>query len=135
MGLTNDMCKYYVNGELGSTPTPFDNSHAAIGVGDDSTSFSSGQTKLQAEANGSSSLRVGMDSGYPDQDPSSAGNSRKVRYQSTFGSSEATFSWQEWGVFNSTTSGGGTMKNREVENPGTKGNVQWIFQVDVELIT
>ncbi len=135
MGLTNDMMGLITDAILGQSITAFDNANAAIGVGDDSTAFSSSQSQLQAEANGTSAIRKGMDSGYPSQDPEGTGDANKARYQATFTSSEGNFKWEEWGIFNSSTSGGGTMQNREVEYLGEKSNnVQWVYQVDISLV-
>jgi len=112
---------------------PFDNTNAAIGVGDDNTAFATSQTQLQAEANATSALRKGMNSGYPIRDPDSDGSGSKTRYQVSFGSSEGNFTWVEWGVFNSTTSGGGQMPLRVVESLGTKSGGTWVFEVDVDI--
>ena len=136
MGLTSAACDYHTDTMLGNSVTPFDEANAALGVGDDSTAFTSGQTQLQAEVNGTGAVRKGMDSGFPVQDPDSDGSNNKVRYQTTFGQSEANFRWEEWGVFNSATSGDGVMLNREVEYIGEKTNkATWVYQVDVSLIT
>jgi len=136
MGLTSAACSFHATNMIGSAVTNFDNANAALGVGDDSTAFATGQTQLQAEANATSALRKGMDTGFPAQDPDADGSTNKVRYQATFGQAEANFQWNEWGLFNSTTAGGGVMHNREVEYIGEKTNkTTWVFQVDVSLIT
>lgn len=136
MPLTDDFIDWIVDNMLGNAVTPFDNSNAAFGVGDDNTAFSSSQSQLQAEANATEALRQGMNSGYPARDPDSDGSSNKQRYRATFGTSQANFQWQEWGIFNDPTSGGGVMENREVEYLGEKtNNVVWVFEVDVTLST
>jgi hypothetical protein len=45
----------------------------------------------------------------------------------------ANVAWQEWGLFNNTTSGG-TMLNRKVESLGTKTEAQtWQFTCTITL--
>ena len=136
MSLTFDGRDFHATNWIGNSVTHFDNANAAIGVGDDNSPFSQYDSQLQAEANGTNAIRKGMDSGYPSQDPGSAGDDHKIRFQSTFAEGEGNFSWLEWGIFNSTTAGGGVMHNREVEDLGSKTNkIQRIFQVDVQLTT
>lgn len=135
MGMTNDGAKFHAQNMLGESVTNFDNANAAIGVGDDNTAFSTGQSQLQAELNSTSAQRVGMDSGFPSRDPDSDGSDRKIRFQSTFSGSEGNFSWLEWGIFNDATAGAGVMHNREVEDLGSKtNNLKRILQVDVQLV-
>lgn len=130
MGLTNAACAFHATNMIGGVVTKFDASNAYIGVGDGTLAFATSQTDLQ----GTNKLRKGMDSGYPDQDPLSAGDNAKVRYQATFGTSEANWTWNEWGLFNAST--GGVMHNREVENLGQKTSAAtWVFQVDLSIVT
>lgn len=97
--------------------TAFDNSHAYIGVGDSSTAFSASQTDLQASSN---KTRKAMDATYP------SGGSNVLTFRSTFGTSDANYAWNEWGVFNASTSG--TMLSRKVESLGTKTSAQsWVI--------
>lgn len=137
MALTNDGTTAIASFLLGDgAVTVFDNTNAALGVGDDNTAFSANQSQLQAEANSTDSLRKGMNSGYPDRDPDSDGSNNLTRYQVTFGTSEANFSWLEWGVFNDTSSGAGTMLCRIVEDLGTKTNAsKWVLEVDLTVST
>lgn len=119
MGMTNAFRDFIAAGVIGETVTEFDNANAHIGVGDSSTAFAATQTDLQASTN---KLRKGMDAGYPQR----SGN--VLTFRATFGTSEANFAWQEWGVFNA--SSGGTMMNRKVESLGTKTSAQsWQFTV------
>jgi hypothetical protein len=105
-------------------PTHFDNSNAAIGVGDSSTAFASGQTDLQAASN---KARVGMDGSYPQI------ATNTLTFRSTFNPATANFAWEEWGVFNNTT--GGTMLSRKVEALGTKSASQtWQVTVDLDVL-
>lgn len=101
----------------GSAVTPLNAANAYIGVGNSTTAFAASQTDLV----GASKLRKGMDAGYP------SGSSNVLTYQATFGTSEANFDWNEWGLTNSLT--GGTLLGRRVEALGTKTSSQsWTFQ-------
>jgi hypothetical protein len=103
----------------GFSYTPFNNANAYLGVGDSTASFVKTQTDLQASTN---KLRKAMDATFPQQ----AAN--VITLQSTFGSSDANFAWQEFGTFNN--SSGGTMLQRKVSALGTKASGQtWQFQV------
>jgi hypothetical protein len=106
---------------VGGGGTAFNNANAYLGVGDSSTAFAAGQTDLQAATN---KLRKAMDATYPQV----AGNVQTFR--ATFGTSEANFAWNEWGIFNA--SSGGTMMNRKVESLGTKTSAQ-SWQITVTL--
>lgn len=112
----------YLAGLIASNPpTLFDNSNAYLGAGDSSTAFSSSQTDLQASTN---KFRKGMVASYP----SVTGN--LITFRSLFGTSEANFAWNEWGVFNA--SSGGVMFTRKVESFGTKSSTQsWQFTANV----
>jgi hypothetical protein len=133
MALTDAGANVIASALLGDgSYTLFDESNAALGVGDDSTAFSASQTQLQAEANATNSLRKGMNSGYPNRNPDADGSENLTRYQATFGTSDANFDWLEWGIFNNTTSGSGEMLCRVVENLGTKtSSAKWVFEVDI----
>ena len=103
----------------GASVTALNAANAYLGVGDSSTAFAASQTDLVAATN---KLRKAQDSGYP------SGASNVLTYQSTFGTSDANFAWNEWGLFNA--SSGGTMLGRKVDALGLKANTQsWTFQV------
>lgn len=137
MPLTTDGAKVITSALLGDGSYDlFDSTHAALGVGDDNTAFSSSQTQLQSESNGTDALRKGMNSGYPDRDPDDDGSDNMTRYQATFGTGDANFQWLEWGVFNDTTEGGGQMLCRIVEDLGTKTSAsKWVLEVDLTTTT
>jgi hypothetical protein len=119
MPLTNTGVTLLAVAWIGGSYTAFNNANAEIGVGDSTTVFANTQTDLQASSN---KLRKPADATFP----TIAGN--VVTFQATFGTSDANFAWQEWGVFNN--SSGGTMFNRKVESLGTKPNTQiWVFTV------
>lgn len=94
-------------------PTFFTNANAYIGAGDSNTAYAAGQTDLQAASN---KLRKAMESTYP----SLATN--VITFRSLFGTSDANWAWEEWAVFNASSSG--TMLCRKVESLGTKTSAQ-----------
>lgn len=100
---------------IGEATTDFTNANTYIGVGDSSTAFAVSQTDLQAASN---KLRKAMNSTYPSR------ATNVVTFQSTFLESEANWAWNEWGIFNASSSG--TMLSRLVQSLGTKPNTeQW----------
>lgn len=102
-------------------PTFFDNANAYIGVGDSTTAFAVSQTDLQALTN---KLRRGQEPTYPQR------ATNVLTYRSVFGTADANFHWQEWGMFNASSSG--TMLSRKVEDLGIKANTQ-SWQITVTL--
>ena len=133
MGLTNAGTEVIASVLLGDgSYVLFDNTNAALGVGDDSTVFAASQTRLQAEVNATSAIRSSMNSGLPSRDPDADGSDNLTRYQSTFGTAEGNFNWLEWGVFNNVAASGGNMLCRVVEDLGTKTSAsKWVFEVDL----
>lgn len=110
---------------VAAASTPFNNANSYIGVGDSTTAYAAGQTDLQASTN---KLRKAMDATYPQL------ATNVITFRSTFGTSDANFAWQEWGVFNAAS--GGTMLNRKVESLGTKTSAQtWQFTVTLTVTT
>lgn len=108
MALTN-AGRDFIASAIGESVTLFNNGNAYLGVGDSTTAFAAAQTDLQAATN---KLRKAMDATFPQR----SGN--VVTYRATFASGDANFSWQEFGLFNASSSG--TMMNRKVSNQGTK---------------
>lgn len=96
---------------IGGSATAFNNSNAYLGVGDSSTAAAVGQTDLQAATN---KLRKAMNGSYPSK------TAPAVDFQSTFGSAEANFAWNEIATFNASSSG--VMLNRVVQSLGTKAS-------------
>lgn len=113
MGLTNAMRDFIAADVIGESVTEFSNANSYIGVGDSTTAFAASQTDLQAASN---KLRKAMDATYPQR------SANVITFRSTFATSDANFAWQEWGVFNASSSG--TMFNRKVESLGTKTSAQ-----------
>lgn len=102
-------------------PTPFDNSNAYLGAGDSSDAFDAADTDLQASSN---KVRKPMEVGYPQR----SGN--VLTFRSLFGTGDANFAWNEWGIFNGASAG--TMLNRKVESLGTKTSAQsWQLTTEV----
>lgn len=114
----------------GQSLTYFNNTNAAIGVGDSSTAAAATQTDLQASSN---KLRVGMDSTYPTHTDGVTSGSATITFQATFGSSQGNYQWNEVGIFNSPTAATGRMLNRLVQNFGTKTTGSWSMNVQVTL--
>src|SRR5262245_52973325 len=106
---------------MSDSPTPLNNANAYLGVGDSTTAFSAAHTDLQAATN---KLRVGQDTSYPQR------SSNVLTYRSTYTTGQANYHWQEWGLFNASSSG--TMFSRKVEDLGTKTSAQ-TWQLTVTL--
>jgi hypothetical protein len=125
MPLTDAGRNFMVQSTIAAASTPFNNANSYIGVGDSSTAHAVGQTDLQAASN---KLRKAMDSTYP------SGGSNVITFRSTFATGDANFAWNEWAVFNASSSG--TMLNRKVESLGTKTSAQtWQFTVTLTFTT
>jgi len=123
MGLTNAFRDLVASAVYGNSITPYNNANSYIGVGDSSTAFAATQTDLQASTN---KLRKSMDTSYPTI------SQNVLTFRSTFGTGDANWAWNEWGVFNA--SSGGTMLNRKVESLGTKTSAQsWQITVTITL--
>lgn len=109
--------------------TAFNNANAYIGVGDSTTAAAATQTDLQAASN---KTRKGMDASYPSHTDGTSSGSASIVYKSTFTTSDANFAWEEWGIFNASTSG--RMLNRKVTSLGTKtSSDEWAFTVTLSI--
>lgn len=96
--------------------TPFSNANAYIGVGNGTAAANVAQTDLQ----GASKTRAAMDATYP-TDPTGG----VWVFRATFGSAVANHAWEEFGVFNASSSG--IMLNRALSSQGTKISGQvWV---------
>lgn len=125
MAITDAGRNHLVQAAIGAAVTAFNNANSYIGVGDSTTAYSAAQTDLVASTN---KLRKAMDATYP------SGGSNVITFRSTFSTSDANFAWQEWGVFNASSSG--TMLNRKVESLGTKTSAQtWQFTTTLTFTT
>lgn len=121
MGLTNSGRDFIAKAIINDTPTFFDNTNAYIGVGDSTTAFAVIQTDLI----GINKFRKGMDDTYPTR------TNNELTFKSTFGTTDANFAWNEWGVFNASSAG--EMLNRKVENLGTKSGGNWVLTVTLTI--
>lgn len=111
---------------IGTGVTAFDNSNAYLGVGDSNTAASATQTDLQASSN---KLRKAMDATYPQHtDGTGSTTNATITFRSTFASGDANFAWEEWALFNASSSG--RMLNRKAVSMGTKTSAQtWTLTV------
>ena len=121
MPLTESGRNFIAQAIIDDTPTPLDNANAFIGVGDSTTVFAAAQTNLQAVTN---KLRRVMEVTYPQR------TDNVLTFRSVFGTADANWRWEEWGVFNHATAG--VMLNRVVEFLGEKTSVA-IWQLTVVL--
>ncbi|HJS83599.1 MAG TPA: phage tail protein [Nitrososphaera sp.] len=118
MALTDAGRNHIAADVIGESVTEFNNANAHIGVGNSSTAFSASQTDLQ----GGSKFREAMDATYPQR------STNVITLRSTIATADANFAWNEWGVFNASSSG--TMLCRKVEAQGTKpSNESWQITV------
>jgi hypothetical protein len=92
------------------TPTKWDNAHAYLGVGDSNAATDPAQTDLQAVTN---KVYVAVDATYPQR------TAQTLEYRATFAAGNASFSWQEYTLSN-TSSGTGKNLNRALADKGTK---------------
>ena len=115
----------------GQALTYFSTAQAGIGVGDSSAANVLTGTNLQGAASPTNRIRKTATATHTDGTTSGAAT---VQWAATFSTSEANFTWNEWGVFNSTTDATGRMLNRKVENLGTKTSAAaWTITVTITL--
>lgn len=108
---------------IGGTATAFNTTNARIGVGDSTTAAVATQTDLQAVTN---KTYKAMDATYPQV------SSQTVTFRSTFGATDANYSWQEFCIDNGSVAG--KTLNRKVENHGSKVSPDsWVIQVSITL--
>jgi hypothetical protein len=120
MALTNAGRNHIATTLIGESVTTYANANAHLGAGDGTTAFAATQTDLQ----GTNKLRKAMEATYPTR------ATNVLTFRSLFGTSEGNFAWEEWGVFNASSSG--TMLNRKVEALGTKASTQsWQFTATI----
>lgn len=121
MPLTTAGRNFIAQAIMNDSPTFFDNSNAYLGAGDSNTAFDAAQTDLQAASN---KVRKAMEATYPQR------STNVLTFRSLFGTSDANFDWEEWGLFNASSSG--VMLSRKVESLGTKANTQsWQLTAEI----
>lgn len=104
MAITNAGAVLAATCLMNDSATFLNNANSYIGVGDSTTAFSAAHTDLQAATN---KTRKAMDATYPQR------SSGALTFRATFGTSEANYAWNEWAIFNASSSG--TMFSRKVE--------------------
>lgn len=118
----------------GQALTFFNNTQAAMGVGDSTTAAAATQTNLQGAVVTTDRVRKAMDATYPIHTDATTSGAASIVFRSTFATTDANFAWQEWGVFNSVTDATGRMLNRKVESLGTKtSSASWQLAVTLTL--
>lgn len=111
------------------TVSAYNATNAHIGVGDDTTAASATQTDLQASSN---KVRAAQTTSFPAHTDGTTSAAASITFKSQFTTGEANFTWNEWAVFNSSTSG--RMLNRKVSSLGTKTSADtWNFTVTFTL--
>lgn len=111
--------------------TFFDTAHAALGAGNSTTAAAATQTNLQGTTNVTDRIRKAATVTHTDG--TAVGNA-SITFVSTFATTEANFTWNEWGVFNTVTDATGRMMSRKVENLGTKTSAAtWQLTVTLTL--
>jgi hypothetical protein len=111
------------------TVTTFSNANAYLGVGDSSAAVAATQTDLQAATN---KHREAMDATYPTHTDATTSGAATATFRSTYATGDANFAWNEWGVFNASTSG--RMLNRKVQSMGTKTSAdEWVLTVAITI--
>jgi hypothetical protein len=110
---------------IGGGGTAYASASARIGVGTATATANSGQTDLQA-ATGTANRNWQMVTGAGTVGTGTG--ARRLSFVATFGTGEANFAWQEWGIDQGTTSGNGAvvgaLLNRAVSAQGTKASGQ-----------
>jgi hypothetical protein len=121
MPLSNTGTVVFAAAIVGVSYTPFNAANSQIAVGDSLNAFAVTQTNLQS-TDGNITTKP-MDATYP-----TVTSGTVLTFQGTFGTGDANYAWNEWGVFNGTP-GTGTMLNRKVGYLGTKTSAQtWVLQ-------
>lgn len=120
---------------IGVSVQAADNTHTRLGVGNDTTAASVGQTDLQAASGAANRQYKTMDATYPTQ------ANGVLTFKSTFASGEANFVWNEWGIDikDSGSAADGTtvndvLINRKVASLGTKvSGAVWALTVTITI--
>jgi len=122
-------------GQLNSNTQVWDQTHTGIGVGNSSTAAAASDNNLL----GASKRFNQCDSGFP-----SLPGVQNIQFAATFGTADANFAWNEYGIVvpntSTTFTAGGTLPtnyvllNRKVVSLGTKTSSDiWIFTATMTL--
>lgn len=128
-GLLNDGINFLLNRLIGGadgTYPAWNNANAHIKVGNGTAAFAATQTDLQ----GGSTAEKPMDATYPQV------SAQTATWRSTFGSSDANFTWEEVGVKNGSGAISSTVKllNRKVQSFGTKvSGATWTMTLQITI--
>jgi hypothetical protein len=96
----------------------WNSTNAWVAVGSSTAAFTSTQSQLLSTGAASTS----MDATYPQR------ATNVLTYRVTFGTGQANFPWEEWGIRNASATNAGELLNRKQEAMGTKLNSQsWQF--------
>jgi hypothetical protein len=116
MALVEAGINHIASGLIGTAVTAYNAANTYIGVGDSSTAVATTQTDLVAATN---KLRKLVTAG-PTALTGSGTMVRTTTYTTSFGSSEANWNWQEWGVFNASSAGTMLCRSAGASLLGTK---------------
>ena len=108
---------------------PWNSTNAYFVVGVSTATHSTAHTWMQ-----STSTMMAMDAGYPTR------ATNVCTFRATFSTAQANFAWNEWGIWNATSTGdaNASLLNRKVEDPslGTKTSAQsWQITADITFTT
>ena len=121
---------YLLTGIIGGIDTStakWDNANAKLGIGDSATAAVATQTDLMAATN---KFYKAMDTGFPKRAASAVAATQFLLFQSTYGTTEANYAWNEYVVRNGLTSG--VCLNRFVSAKGTKVSGEtWTLQLQM----
>lgn len=109
---------------------PYNSTGAYFMVGNSTAAHATNQAFMQ----GASTTMKAMDATYPQRSTNS------LDFRATFSTGEANFAWNEWGIWNSTstTDANANLLNRKVEDPslGTKTSAQsWQITATITVTT
>lgn len=107
--------------------TAYDATHTRIGVGTATAAASASQTDLSAaSATASGSREWQLVTGVGTTGGATGSTAAQLTFVATFGTGNANFAWQEWGIDQGTASGwgavSGALLNRAVSSQGTKAS-------------
>lgn len=116
----------------------FDNTHAALLVGDTNTAALSSHQDLKASSGVTHRWVHAMDATFPTHTTGATlSTNAKILFKSTFTSSQANFAWQEWAVGNAISQAvayPGRILNRKVASLGTKSTLgTWALTVALSI--
>lgn len=109
---------------IGAAGTTFSNANAFIGVGDSSTAELATDTGLNAATN---KLYKAMDATFPSR------ASQTVTWRSTFGTTDANFTWNEWTVANGSSNAATNLNHKTAAMGSKAAGSTWTLSVSVTI--